>query len=180
MRSDNGASLVITNGSFSGGSVTGGLGGSGSVATSGNGAAAGSDLFLMSGSTAIFSPGAGKTLTFNGRIADDSPNSLPGGSYAAGTGAGAAIAVTSGTVVLTNTNTYAGGTTVSGGGLINFNAASNFGSGNITLNGGGLQWATGNTADISGMLNPIGSGGATFDTNGNNVPFFPLSAARAG
>ena len=180
VRSDNGASLVITNGSFSGGSVTGGLGGSGSVATSGNGAAAGSDLFLMSGSTAIFSPGAGKTLTFNGRIADDSPNSLPGGSYAAGTGAGAAIAVTSGTVVLTNTNTYAGGTTVSGGGLINFNAASNFGSGNITLNGGGLQWATGNTADISGMLNPIGSGGATFDTNGNNVPFFSALSGAGG
>ena len=83
-------------------------------------------------------------------------------------------------MVLTNTNTYAGGTTVSGGGLINFNAASNFGSGNITLNGGGLQWATGNTADISGMLNPIGSGGATFDTNGNNVPFFSALSGAGG
>ena len=35
----------------------------------------------------------------------------------------------------------AGGTTISGG-LVNFTAGNNLGSGNITLNGGGLQWAT--------------------------------------
>ena len=65
-------------------------------------------------------------------------------------------------------NTYTGGTTVTGG-LVNFAAANNLGSGHVTLNGGGLQWATGNTADISGQLASLGSGGATFDTNGNNV-----------
>ena len=56
-------------------------------------------------------------------------------------------------------------------GLVNFSAANNFGSGTITLNGGGLQWATGTSTDISGRLGAIGSGGATFDTNGNNVTF---------
>src|SRR5262249_36059050 len=55
------------------------------------------------------------------------------------------------------------------GGLINFNSASNFGAGLITLNGGGLQWATGTTTDISSKLTAFGAGGATFDTNGNNV-----------
>ena len=39
------------------------------------------------------------------------------------------------------------------------------------MNGGGLQWATGNTTDISSRLAPLGAGGATFDTNGNAVRF---------
>ena len=73
-----------------------------------------------------------------------------------------------GTVTLTGTNTYSGGTTVTGG-LINFANAASFGTGTITLNGGGLQWASGNTIDISDRLNPFGSDGATFDTNGNNI-----------
>jgi autotransporter-associated beta strand protein len=72
------------------------------------------------------------------------------------------------TVALSGANTFSGGTVVNGG-LINFSAANNFGTGSIKLNGGGLQWAIGNTTDISGSLGAIGSGGGTFDTNGNNV-----------
>ena len=75
-----------------------------------------------------------------------------------------------GLMILTASNTYTGGTTVSGG-LIRFSAANNFGTANITLDGGGLQWATGSTVDISPKLNAIGAGGGTFDTNGNNVTF---------
>ena len=44
--------------------------------------------------------------------------------------------------------------TVSGG-LINFNSVNNFGTDNITLDGGGLQWANENTTDISNILNMI-------------------------
>ena len=72
---------------------------------------------------------------------------------------------------LSATNTYSGGTTISGGGVVNFNSGGNFGAGPITLNGGGLQWATGTTTDISGQLAAVGSGGASFDTNGNAVTF---------
>ena len=84
------------------------------------------------------------------------------------TGSGSLVKLGSGTLTLTGTNTYTGGTTISGG-LINFTAASNFGTGAITLNGGGLQWAAGSTADISAKLAPLGAAGATFDTNDNIV-----------
>ena len=83
-----------------------------------------------------------------------------------------------GTLVLTGNNTYTGGTTVTGG-LINF-MAGNLGTGTITLNGGGLQWAAGNTSDISTQLAAIGSGGATFDTNGNNVSFATTVTGSGG
>ncbi|GHU41963.1 hypothetical protein AGMMS50289_05950 [Betaproteobacteria bacterium] len=75
-----------------------------------------------------------------------------------------------GTLMLSNTNNYDGGTTVNAG-LINFANAGNFGATgkNITLNGGGLQWATSNTTDISGKLTDLGVNGGTFDTNGNDV-----------
>ena len=63
------------------------------------------------------------------------------------------------------------------GGLINFNSADSFGDGNITLNGGGLQWATGTTTDISSRLSAMGSAGGVFDTNGNDVT---LATALSG
>jgi fibronectin-binding autotransporter adhesin len=73
-----------------------------------------------------------------------------------------------GTLTLTGANSYGGGTKVTGG-LINFAAGNNLSTGAITLNGGGLQWATGNTTDISSRLTALGPGGGTFDTNGNTV-----------
>ena len=79
-------------------------------------------------------------------------------------------------IVLSGANTYTGGTTITGG-LINFASLANFGSGAITLNGGGLQWAAGNTVDISSRLAALGASGATFDTNGNDVTF---SSALSG
>jgi len=45
-------------------------------------------------------------------------------------------------------------------------AAANLGTGNITLNGGGLQWAAANTTDIPGRLSALGVNGGTFDTKG--------------
>lgn len=63
------------------------------------------------------------------------------------------------------------------GGLINFNSEGSFGDGSITLDGGGLQWATGTTTDISNRLTPLGSAGGVFDTNGNDVT---LATALSG
>ena len=47
--------------------------------------------------------------------------------------------------------------------------ANNLGTGTITLDGGGLQWATGTTPTSPPGWRAIGAGGGTFDTNGNNV-----------
>ncbi|THF56505.1 autotransporter domain-containing protein [Pseudothauera rhizosphaerae] len=72
-----------------------------------------------------------------------------------------------GTLTLSGNSTYGGGTTITGG-LINFTGLANFGSGTLSLNGGGLQW-NGHATDVSGRLAALGAGGGIFDTNGNDV-----------
>jgi outer membrane autotransporter protein len=126
-----------------------------------NGARTIKDLSGVAGSTVqlgsnFLTVGTANSTTFAG-ILDDSSN--PGGGL---------IKQGIGTLTLSANNTFSGGTTVNAG-LINFNSAGNFGTGTITLNGGGLQWAVGNTTDISGQLAPLGAGGGTLDTNGNSV-----------
>ncbi|RKF49455.1 hypothetical protein BCY88_17685 [Paraburkholderia fungorum] len=81
---------------------------------------------------------------------------------------GTLVKAGSGTLVLAANNTYSGGTTVNDG-LVNFRTLSNLGTGNVTLDGGGLQWATGNSVDVSPRLNALGQNGAFLDTNGNDV-----------
>ena len=57
------------------------------------------------------------------------------------TGTGGFTKSGDGILTLSSTsNDYTGGTTIIDG-LVNFNKVENFGSGQITLNGGGLQWA---------------------------------------
>ncbi|HWA86200.1 MAG TPA: autotransporter-associated beta strand repeat-containing protein, partial [Opitutus sp.] len=91
--------------------------------------------------------------------------------------AGSLTKAGAGTLALTGSNAYTGGTTITGG-LLEFSSLANLGSGTVTLDGGGLRWASGTTTDVSSVLNPvIGAGGASFDTNGNNVT---LSTALSG
>ena len=135
---------------------------------------AGSTLNLGAGglSGALVTP----TIVNAGAIVANFTDTLTLAADISGTGtlskAGAGI------LILSGTNSYSGGTTVTGG-LINF-LAGGLGTGTITVNGAGLQWAAGNTSDVSAQLAAIGSGGATFDTNGNNVSFATTLAGSGG
>ena len=141
-----GGTLTVTGtGTFSGNSTTAGAGSfqSGDDGLVGNGAAAGSDIFAVSGANTVLAPGSGNTITSNGTIADDSLASVPSGQgFTAGTGSGAVLTIGSttnpgGTVVLNGANTYSGGTVVNGA-AVSISADDNLGASgtSVTLNAG--------------------------------------------
>jgi autotransporter-associated beta strand protein len=83
-----------------------------------------------------------------------------------------------GTLILNSTaSDYSGGTVINSGILV-FGSGT-LGSGGITINGGSsgattygrLQWAAGNTQDISSSLTMVNGGNANLSTGGNTVSF---------
>jgi len=75
-------------------------------------------------------------------------------------------------LTLGGANTYGGGTTISAGTLAFANGALPYAANSVVFNGGELQWASGNTQDISsGLTATTSSQTAIFDTNTNNVAF---------
>ncbi len=99
--------------------------------------------------------------TFSGTIQNSSAN-----------GNLALVKIGSGTQYLSGAGTYTGGTTLTGG-TLNFTAgAVPLAASSITFNGGTLQYASGNTQDVSWAIAPIAAGqAAMIDTNGNSVSF---------
>ncbi len=74
-----------------------------------------------------------------------------------------------GTLYLTVNNGITSGFYLTGG-TVNFQALGNLGAGApLTFNGGTLQYAAGNTADISTLTTTFSAGGATIDTGTNSV-----------
>jgi autotransporter-associated beta strand protein len=126
------------------------LGGDATLSSSGGSVGSTVSVLLASHSLTIAGAGAG---SFSGAIQ--------------GSG-GRLVKQGTGTLALSGINSFDGGMSVTGG-LVSFGSLSNLGSGSVSLNGGGLQWASANSADVSSQLAAIGSGGATFDTNGNAV-----------
>lgn len=94
-------------------------------------------------------------------------------------GVGSFTKLGAGTLTLSGANTHEGGTIVNAG-LVQFSSLDSLGSGAVTLDGGGLRWATGNTVDVSARLGALGSGGATFDTNDNNVTLSSVLTGSGG
>ena len=84
-------------------------------------------------------------------------------------GAGGLTKLGGSTLTLGSTNTFSGATALNGGTLAFPNGALNSSS-SIVFGGGTLQWASGNSQDISGKISTSGST-AVLDTNGNSVPF---------
>ena len=129
--------------------TVGSLNGTGGVIT---------DNALDSGTTTLNVNSASGTSSYAGILQD---------------GASRTVALAKGgasTLVLTGANTYSAGTTLNGGTLGFVNDA--LGAGTVVFAGGTLQWASGNTQDISGRIAVIASGkSAIFDTNGNDIVF---------
>ncbi|MCA9069427.1 MAG: autotransporter-associated beta strand repeat-containing protein, partial [Planctomycetaceae bacterium] len=78
-----------------------------------------------------------------------------------GTGTGSVIKSGAGTLVLSGTNTYTGGTTVNGG-TLSFSSGANFGTGNITLGEGTTLQVTNSSQTITN--NVVFTGNATINT----------------
>jgi autotransporter-associated beta strand protein len=85
-------------------------------------------------------------------------------------GIGGVSMIGSGTLFLQTTNFFAGGLNLNNG-LVNFVTLSNLGAGPINFNGGTLQFAPGNSNDISVDTVNFNAGVATLDVNGNTVAF---------
>ncbi len=157
---------------------SGAIDGSGALNKTGSGTLTLTGTNTYSGGTTI-SAGTltGDSTSLQGDITNHAAlvfNQSSSGTYAGALdGTGTLTKTGSGTLTLSGANSYSGGTTVSAG-LVSFSALGNFGTGNVTLNGGGLIWADGTTADVSARLNALGASGATFDTNGNDVSFESL------
>jgi autotransporter-associated beta strand protein len=99
------------------------------------------------------------------------------------TGAGGLIVAGDGTLALTSTNNaYTGGTTLAGASTLDFaSGALPPTAAAIAFAGGILQWASGNTQDVSGRFAPIDAGQtANIDTNGNGVTFFNALSGPGG
>ena len=91
--------------------------------------------------------------------------------------------VLAGELFLSGSNTYGNQVWISGG-TLNFTAGALVLSrtNGIVCNSGVLQWATGNTQDVSAAIDPSTNSGAQdiFDTNGNNVTFHTPMTGTAG
>jgi len=116
------------------------------------GSEAGTDLFMMKGSTVRLQPGQGKTIQFDGTIADDSLATNDGFQNAAGEGADLRI----------------GGLGGNGGGLVILNGANTY-SGHTILEGATLLATVGVGVNDLSLIRFNGAGSITVDPGANKV-----------
>jgi hypothetical protein len=193
-----GGSLTIEGGSLSGGSVAGGAGGS---TGAGSGSAYGSGIFIQGNQTITFAPPSGQALAIGDVIADQSGS----GGSGSNAGTGSVTVNGAGTVVLSATNTYTGGTTLEAG-TLEVAALGAAGSGAVTFASGDTAalavdnaalsanalantiagFVAGDTIDLTGLGYVSGQTTATLSgttltvTNGTTTDTLSLSGVPSG
>jgi autotransporter-associated beta strand protein len=140
--------------------------GTGSLNLSGNLGYSGITSVASGALNFLADPVSANGIADDGQVGFD----LPADSTYSGiiSGSGGVSQTGPGTLTLNGANTYSGTTKITSG-LIRFFNPGNLGTGPIILDGGGLQWGSSNSADISDRLEPIGSNGATIDPGGNYI-----------
>lgn len=141
--------LIQGNSRFSNNYVAGG---STSSAFGEAGSEAGTDLFMMKGSTVRLQPGLGNTIQFDGTIADDSLATNDGFQNAAGDGADLRI----------------GGLGGNGGGLVILNGENTY-SGHTILEGATLSATVGIGVNDLSLIRFNGAGSTAVNTTTNKV-----------
>ena len=135
--------------------------------------------------------GAGGTIVNNSigtnRTLTIGNNDGTGGNYAGviadNSGTGGTLALTktgTGTLTLSNANSYTGGTNINAGSLEIGHANALGTSGTIAFGGGTLKYGTGITADLSGRFSTAASQAYKIDTNGNDVALGTDLASSGG
>jgi autotransporter-associated beta strand protein len=112
---------------------------------------------LLGGGLRAINVAAGKAATIAGIVSETG-------------GSAGLMKLGGGTLTLTGTNTFTGTTAINGG-ILAFGSGGLGSSGAIGFYGGTLQFAYGNTLDISSRLQLNSGFTPVIDTNGNNVTF---------
>lgn len=129
-----------------------------------------SGTLLLGNNTTTGTIANSSTITNNATLTFSRSNTITQGTdFPAITGTGTVIQAGSGTTILSSDNSYSGETRINAG-TVRLGHANGFGSGNVRSSGGGMQYATGITADVSSKIKNSGST-IVIDTNGNNVTF---------
>jgi fibronectin-binding autotransporter adhesin len=147
----------------------------GTLDLAGNTQTAGAVTVSSSG-MAIISSVAGGTLTGSSYVVNNGNSPTPATVSAVLAGTGSALTKSgAGMLVLSNANTYTGGTTINGG-TVSISADNNLGSGNITLGGGTLQ-TTATFAASSKTIALTSGTSSFFDAYGQNNTYGAISGS---
>jgi autotransporter-associated beta strand protein len=158
--SGNGMGLIFGNGGTTGQTAYtfGGLSGSQNLNLNNNNTSVGAVALTVGGN--------GDSTTYSGVLS----STVAGGSL---------IKTGTGTLTLSGTNTYGGGTTLNDGAIQINNASALGSSGTISFGGGTLKYGT-VTTDLSARFSTAASQAYKVDTNGNNVTWATALTSSGG